>query len=69
MTNHRLFYSGPWCPNCGSEMVKRIPREGQSFESFYGCRSFPRCDGALPLDWEARLEQGFLHVKEIWRNG
>ena len=40
----------PCCPRCGSEMVLRTARHGQRAGSnFWGCSSYPRCKGTLPV--------------------
>lgn len=35
----------PKCSNCGSKMVLRHAKNG---DSFYGCRAYPRCKFTLP---------------------
>jgi very-short-patch-repair endonuclease len=36
----------PSCPNCGSQMVRRIARQGRnSGNAFWGCPKYPRCKG------------------------
>jgi len=40
----------PRCPRCDKEMVLRIARHGQRAGSnFWGCPSYPRCKGTLPV--------------------
>jgi restriction system protein len=37
------------CPLCGGAMVKRIAKQGpNSGNSFWGCKTFPKCRGVLP---------------------
>jgi restriction system protein len=39
------------CPKCGAEMVKRIARQGvNAGKEFWGCSTFPKCNGNLPYD-------------------
>jgi len=36
----------PNCPKCGKPMVKRIAKRGPNIgNSFWGCSTFPRCNG------------------------
>ncbi len=38
------------CPKCGAEMKKRIARQGKNAgKEFWGCTSFPKCNGTRPL--------------------
>lgn len=38
----------PSCPNCGSEMVKRLAKRGPNAgNEFWGCFRFPKCRGTL----------------------
>lgn len=40
----------PICPKCGAEMKKRIARQGaNSGKEFWGCTTFPKCKGTLPI--------------------
>jgi restriction system protein len=40
--------SHPKCPNCGSQMTKRVARRGATAgRSFWGCEAYPRCRGTL----------------------
>jgi restriction system protein len=40
----------PACPRCGSRMVERVARKGSSAgQVFWGCETFPRCRGGLPM--------------------
>ena len=39
-----------FCPECGGIMILRSPRDGQSYDPFYGCRDFPDCKGTLAID-------------------
>jgi predicted RNA-binding Zn-ribbon protein involved in translation (DUF1610 family) len=38
-TTERIVY----CPNCGSNMIKRKSRPGLKSNFWYGCSSFPNC--------------------------
>lgn len=39
------------CPKCGSEMKKRVARQGaNSGKEFLGCVTYPKCNGIRPLD-------------------
>ncbi|MFA5353019.1 MAG: restriction endonuclease [Thermodesulfovibrionales bacterium] len=41
----------PLCPNCGKEMKKRVARQGPNAgKEFWGCPSFPKCNGTRPLE-------------------
>lgn len=41
----------PLCPKCGSEMKKRVARQGANAgKEFWGCVSYPKCKGTRPLD-------------------
>lgn len=43
--------SVPVCPKCGSPMVLRIARRGdRSGKSFYGCSTYPKCNGIVNID-------------------
>ncbi len=40
----------PTCPKCGSQMVKKRAKKGESKGvEFWGCQSFPRCRGSRSL--------------------
>lgn len=39
----------PFCDECGCEMVLRRPKEGQTWEPFWGCRNYPECDFTLNI--------------------
>jgi hypothetical protein len=40
----------PSCPRCGAAMVQRTGKSGPlAGKDFWGCSSFPRCHGLLPL--------------------
>jgi restriction system protein len=42
--------TGPQCPVCGSEMVKRTARKGSKAGShFWGCSKFPTCKGTRAM--------------------
>jgi restriction system protein len=42
--------SVPSCPACGSPMVVRTAHRGpRSGERFFGCSTYPKCHGVLPL--------------------
>ena len=36
----------PYCPDCGAQMVLRIPRGNKQFDPFWGCSRFPDCRGS-----------------------
>jgi len=41
----------PVCPRCGSSMVLRTARRGnRAGKSFYGCSTYPRCNGIVNVD-------------------
>lgn len=39
----------PFCPKCGTPMVLRTVRQGESAgKQFYGCPNYPKCRGIVP---------------------
>lgn len=41
--------TSPNCPKCGSQMIRRIAKQGANAgQAFYGCSSYPKCRGILP---------------------
>lgn len=43
------FNSGP-CPECGSEMVRRVAKRGVNAGTpFWGCSMYPKCRGTRPV--------------------
>ena len=41
----------PSCPRCGSAMVKRMAKTGAHVgREFWGCASYPRCQGVRPVE-------------------
>ena len=45
-----LTAAPPKCPRCGNEMVLRTARHGsRAGSNFWGCPSYPKCKGMLPL--------------------
>jgi len=48
-TNH----PNPTCPKCSSPMVVRTVKTGEhQGKQFYGCSTYPKCRGVLPLESE-----------------
>ncbi len=45
-----------FCPDCGSIMIKREPRNGKRFDSFFGCREFPECSGVRAILPDGSIE-------------
>lgn len=42
--------SVPTCPKCGAPMVLRTAKRGKNVgQSFYGCSSYPKCRGTMPI--------------------
>lgn len=42
--------ASPACPKCGGGMVKRVAKQGgNAGRSFWGCESYPRCRGIVPI--------------------
>lgn len=40
----------PSCPRCGSDMVRRVARQGgNAGREFWGCSSYPRCNGITSI--------------------
>lgn len=42
--------SEPWCPECGPVMKLRKPNPHQIWLAFWGCSTFPDCDGTRQID-------------------
>jgi restriction system protein len=43
--------ASPACPKCGSEMTRRVARQGShAGKNFWGCSTYPKCRGAVPID-------------------
>lgn len=43
----------PACPKCQSPMVRRVATQGtKQGKAFYGCSTFPKCRGLLPVTTE-----------------
>lgn len=41
----------PSCPKCGSAMTKRTAKQGANTgNAFWGCASFPKCRGTIPIN-------------------
>jgi restriction system protein len=39
------------CPKCGTEMKKRVARQGTNVgKEFWGCNAYPKCNGTRPLE-------------------
>lgn len=47
----------PWCPECGSKMKLKRPRLGQHWDPFWGCSTFPDCDGTTEIGPDGRPEE------------
>jgi restriction system protein len=46
----QLSTAAPFCPKCGSEMKKRVARQGANAgNEFWGCVSYPKCKGVRPM--------------------
>jgi restriction system protein len=42
--------TSPVCPKCGSEMIKRVARQGANAgNEFWGCITYPKCKGIWPI--------------------
>jgi len=40
----------PSCPKCGAGTTRRVARQGANTgQAFYGCSSYPKCRGTLPI--------------------
>ena len=45
-----LAAAAPVCPQCGAQMVLRTAKRGaRAGESFWGCSTYPRCNGTRPV--------------------
>ncbi len=43
--------TAPSCPKCGSEMSRRVARQGSNVgKNFWGCTTYPKCRGVVPVD-------------------
>ena len=41
----------PTCPKCGADMARRVARQAaNSGQAFYGCSTYPKCRGTLPIN-------------------
>ncbi|WP_028475741.1 restriction endonuclease [Nevskia ramosa] len=41
--------TSPICPKCGSQMTRRIAKQGANAgQAFYGCSTYPKCRAVLP---------------------
>ena len=50
METSPLSTTAPFCPKCGSEMKKRVARQGANAgNEFWGCVSYPKCKGIRPV--------------------
>jgi restriction system protein len=48
--------SGPPCPACGAEMVRRtVGRGAHVGQDFWGCSTFPACRGTAPIPDEVPI--------------
>ncbi|MBA3013968.1 MAG: restriction endonuclease [Proteobacteria bacterium] len=46
----------PMCPKCGSQMKKRVARQGNNAgKEFWGCIAFPKCKGTRTLEDSATV--------------
>lgn len=46
-----LAQISPVCPKCGAEMKRRMARQGNNAgNEFWGCTSYPKCNGIKPID-------------------
>ena len=51
-----------FCPKCGSAMILRTPKQGQTWKPFFGCSSFPDCKGSRP---ESKRGEGIAERLEL----
>jgi len=56
----RVWISHEYCSVCGDILIKREPRNGKHFDSFYGCRSYPDCSGSRAILPDGSIEP------EVW---
>ena len=49
-------YPPPTCPKCGAQMKLKRPKDGQSWEPFWGCSEFPDCKGTVNIDEDGNPE-------------
>ncbi len=66
MSDYIRTKPSPFCPICGAKMVLRRPRPHQNWKPFWGCNTFPDCDGKRQVEEvnEAQLTMGGLFYQE-----
>ena len=43
--------TAPWCPHCREPLVVRTARNGpRAGSQFWGCSTYPKCKGTLPIE-------------------
>jgi restriction system protein len=48
---HTVPLQSPSCPKCGSQMVKRVAKQGKlAGNTFWGCSTYPKCRGIVAID-------------------
>ncbi len=45
-----------FCPDDGAVMIKRIPKEGDYWFAFWGCRNWPDCKKTLAILPDGSIE-------------
>lgn len=51
----------PYCPECGSLMRLRRPKQKDNWEPFWGCNRFPDCEGSREILPDGR--------PDMWEDG
>jgi len=46
-------------------MIKRVPREGQDYESFYGCRNWPECKYTRGIFPDGRIMPEIYYLDDL----
>lgn len=46
----------PYCPDCGTQMSLRRPKEHQAWEPFWGCSQYPECKGSRNIGENGKPE-------------
>jgi ssDNA-binding Zn-finger/Zn-ribbon topoisomerase 1 len=47
----------PACPDCGTQMVLRRPKPGDTWEAFWGCPFYPDCRGTRDIKPDGTPEE------------
>ena len=63
-----MLYPKPYCPKCGATMKLRRPKSVKTFEPFWGCSTYPDCNGTRNIDADGKPEDDFDEPLEMtWK--